>query len=747
MLTFRLRHLIMVALVCAGFILTNAQTASAQCSAPNLVEWPSSSNAVWKLCWVDPRNSSGLNGSGLELTNIFYRGNQVMYQAHIPVLNVLYDNVPGACGGTYRTYRDWFNQVVRFDANNVISPGYAEPTITPRTACDTPGGDIGSFEGVAAQKLSDRLILTTHAQAGWYRYTMQWTFFGNGRIEPRMKFTAVDHVCTPKPHTHHAYWRYDFDIQDVTNMATAPYLNDVIKEWNNGTGWTVLSETSNDKNASTNRTWRARDENSSDLVVDVTPGSNDNAVDTFGMGDMWALLYNPNEIDDGGSTTGQYADAAHMDNFVNGQNIQDGNDISFWYRSGVYHSADVNHCEVVGPVVRVGLKPEAVTNLTATAVSASQINLSWTDNSEREDGRRVMRWNGTAWVEIANLAPNVTSFADTGRSASSTYYYLLTTYNNGGSASAPYVSATTLSGSSTPSLPAAPTNLNASAVSSSQINLSWSDNATNESGYRIDRSPNGSTSWAQVGQVSPNITSFQNSGLGAGTYFYRVYGYNSGGNSGYSNTASATVGAAQKTALLVVGSTSLNTGDASVKSRLEALGFTVTVKAASSSSTADATGKTLVLVSSTVSSSSVGTKFRDVTVPVIVWESYILDDMRMTATSAGSDFGTYGSQTQITVIGAGHPLAAGLSNGLYTVLNSAGTVTWGKPNLSTASRIATLSSDQSRVLIFGYTTGSAMVGMNAPAKRVGIFLEDSTAALLNGTGSSLFNSAINWATN
>ena len=89
--------------------------------------------------------------------------------------------------------------------------------------------------------------------------------------------------------------------------------------------------------------------------------------------------------------------------------------------------------------------------------------------------------------------------------------------------------------------PSAPTGLAASATPT-QVGLSWTDNAGNETGYKIERSANGVNGWTQIGTAAANATTYSDTTVSQGTtYYYRVRAYNGSGNSNVTGEVSTTV--------------------------------------------------------------------------------------------------------------------------------------------------------------------------------------------------------------
>jgi hypothetical protein len=189
---------------------------------------------------------------------------------------------------------------------------------------------------------------------------------------------------------------------------------------------------------------------------------------------------------------------------------------------------------------------DAPSDLSAMAVSRTQINLTWTDNSPDETDFRVERSpNGsTGWQEIGTVDADITTYDDTDLVCGTTYHYRVRAYRSGDGRYSEYSNvddATTQE-----CLPFyAPSNLIATVASESQIDLTWQDNTSDETAFHIERSPNGSTGWQEIATVGANVTGYSDTGLEFGTvYYYRVRAYRESDEtySDYSNVAYATAG-------------------------------------------------------------------------------------------------------------------------------------------------------------------------------------------------------------
>ncbi|MBK5298311.1 MAG: metallophosphoesterase, partial [Vicinamibacteria bacterium] len=183
--------------------------------------------------------------------------------------------------------------------------------------------------------------------------------------------------------------------------------------------------------------------------------------------------------------------------------------------------------------------PEAPTGLTAGA-SGTSITLGWTDNATNEDGFNVERaLVGGSFAQIATPGANTTGLVDSGLSAGTTYRYRVQAWNAGGvSAYTSEASATTPAATTV----AAPSGLTATARTTTIIDLTWVDQANNETGFEVQRSTNGSA-FTTIVTVGANIQAYASTGLAKNKlYYYRVRAVRTGTPtiySAYSNTASA----------------------------------------------------------------------------------------------------------------------------------------------------------------------------------------------------------------
>lgn len=182
----------------------------------------------------------------------------------------------------------------------------------------------------------------------------------------------------------------------------------------------------------------------------------------------------------------------------------------------------------------VGIKkPAAPSSLTATAVSTTEIDLAWTDNSTNETGFKIERSpDGSTWVQIATAAANATSYNNTGLTDGTKYYYRVRAYNQGGNSAYSNTAndVTTM---------LAPTGLGATAIAYNEIDLTWTNHSTSYTHVEVQRSPDNST-WATIATLG-QVTTYHDTSPAKNTqYYYQVRATNAVANSAYSASANAT---------------------------------------------------------------------------------------------------------------------------------------------------------------------------------------------------------------
>ncbi|MCB1552612.1 MAG: hypothetical protein KDJ14_02295 [Xanthomonadales bacterium] len=330
------------------------------------LSWPAS-DPIWELCWLRPSESSGPDGSGLEIRNVHYNGYPVLKAAHSPILFAEY-----ASSTCYRDWKDSNSSLIGEPAvRNLLgtSSVFAATTSCDRSASPTtsyggcpfqlPGRTSGDcFTGVAIEEGGDHVTMTTQYVAGWYLYSARFTFFADGSFSPEMGFGNSNGTFNNTTHWHHNYWRLDFDIDGAANNQIL-INNDVQNSEftslrNERDGGPFGERTFAVRNRFTGRGFR------------LFPGSSDYDTPTNQSGrgfhnvDVLGTLYHAGEYSD--QPDNSLGDCAFIEgNLANGESIAgsggNGDDVVLYYRAGVRDrtnegpgTQDSMICKKVGPV-------------------------------------------------------------------------------------------------------------------------------------------------------------------------------------------------------------------------------------------------------------------------------------------------------------------------------------------------------------------------------------------------------------
>jgi hypothetical protein len=225
--------------------------------------------------------------------------------------------------------------------------------------------------------------------------------------------------------------------------------------------------------------------------------------------------------------SGTYAPLASVSAGLSSYRDADVDGVSeYCYRVRAVGAAGTTPSAFAPAVCHRSVPPAAPTEL-AAAATFTQIDLSWSDNSDNEAGFEVWRSTGGVggtFVLDGSVDADVTSYSGTGLQDDSEYCYRVRAVGPKGQLSE--LSSAVCATTPVPALPppAAPTNLAAAVSGATSISLHWTDNASNESGYQVWRSTSGSSgTYSLLAEPAANATGADDTGLSAGgLYCYKV---------------------------------------------------------------------------------------------------------------------------------------------------------------------------------------------------------------------------------
>ncbi len=182
-------------------------------------------------------------------------------------------------------------------------------------------------------------------------------------------------------------------------------------------------------------------------------------------------------------------------------------------------SGDKKDCTGIATTI-----PDSPINLSASILSTSSVKLTWVDKSDNEDFFQLFKKIGSAtWLLIAEIPANTTSYTDTGLDIGVEYCYKIRAFNKIGGSDEYSNTCITIE------VPDAPTDLTTNIISHNSINIQWTDNADNESKFKLFRKI-GNASWSIIAILEKNVTSFTDTGLSYDTeYCYKVRAVNAAG--------------------------------------------------------------------------------------------------------------------------------------------------------------------------------------------------------------------------
>ncbi len=211
-------------------------------------------------------------------------------------------------------------------------------------------------------------------------------------------------------------------------------------------------------------------------------------------------------------------------------------DTAYWFRVAAENSAGRNLTAILS-VRTDGAAPRDPSGVTLTALRFNSASVRWTDHANNESNYEVaLSTDGVNYTRVAALGANTTTATVSSLAPRSKYWIGITATNRWGRSARVPVSFTTPDGP-----PTAPTGLRIVAARQRQFDLVWTDTSSNEAGFHIGVSLDGSN-WTRVLTVGANVTAATITNLEVDTrYHVRVRAYNAADASAPSVTTGRTL--------------------------------------------------------------------------------------------------------------------------------------------------------------------------------------------------------------
>ena len=216
---------------------------------------------------------------------------------------------------------------------------------------------------------------------------------------------------------------------------------------------------------------------------------------------------------------------------------------TYYFRVAAFEGAVYSDWLYSSPYTAPSNVPTAPSDLTVDFHNDTAV-LEWIDHSELEVGFNVQYSidNGETWISAGNTAKDITTKTITSLRWGGEYQFRVRAYNYHGASDWIVASATS---EHSENVPNAPTDVTFGAYNAlaKTLEMSWTDNSNNESGFTVQYSYDGGKTWYFAGGYGENVTTRLATGLVSGrTYQFRVCSYNADGASdwAYSEEFAAT---------------------------------------------------------------------------------------------------------------------------------------------------------------------------------------------------------------